>query len=713
MASELSLLDYLKLKIRHWLGRGPDVNLMSLEESVDGEFEPVAEVVRHKVEPTEVKHQPALLPWRSLIGLGIAILGQLMFEPPATNKLAGVILYFAAGGFIIWALLRGELAQTLVDPVDDTRMPLNVRWIYLLVSLGFTVIAFLAFSGNKFTLINIALWMAAITYFILAFWVPDPTRQSIKQRWHTWQESGYSIRITRELLLALVLVAIVAFFRFYDLTGTPGEMFSDHAEKLLDVSDVLNGQTSIFFPRNTGREALQFYITAAIAIIFNTGLSFMSLKLGTVLIGFLTLPFIFLLGKELGGKWVGWAAFFLAGIAYWANVISRVGLRFPLYPLFVAPTLYFLIRGLRRRCRNDFIWAGIALGIGLHGYSAIRILPFVVVIGVGLYLLHVQSRGNRKEALAGLLILALAAFVLFLPLFRYILSDPEMFGYRAFSRLGTSERQLPGPAILIFLQNLWRAEVMPFLDNGNIWVHSIPYRPALDVISAVLYFIGSLTVLVRYIRNRRWEDVFLLVSVPLLMLPSILSLAFPEENPSLNRTGGAIVPVFILAAIGFEAIIQSIRQRVPGRGGKAFAAGLAIVLGLTAMSSNYDLVFRQYKQQFLSGAWNSSDMGRVIRGFSESVGSPDTAHVVPYPYWVDTRLVGINAGYPLTDYAMWSSSFPDTFQETRAQLFILNPADTDSLTSLQTYYPKGKLTIFDSPREGKDFLIYFVPAQVP
>jgi len=107
MASELSLLDYLKLKIRHWLGRGPDVNLMSLEESVDGEFEPVAEVVRHKVEPTEVKHQPALLPWRSLIGLGIAILGQLMFEPPATNKLAGVILYFAAGGFIIWALLRG------------------------------------------------------------------------------------------------------------------------------------------------------------------------------------------------------------------------------------------------------------------------------------------------------------------------------------------------------------------------------------------------------------------------------------------------------------------------------------------------------------------------------------------------------------------------------------------------------------------------------
>ena len=82
--------------------------------------------------------------------------------------------------------------------------------------------------------------------------------------------------------------------------------------------------------------------------------------------------------------WDGWPArqpaLLFAGIAYWPNVISRVGLRFPLYPLFVAPTLFYLLRGLRTRNRNDFILSGIALGIGLHGYSPIRILPFVVVM---------------------------------------------------------------------------------------------------------------------------------------------------------------------------------------------------------------------------------------------------------------------------------------------------------------------------------------------
>ncbi len=95
---------------------------------------------------------------------------------------------------------------------------------------------------------------------------------------------------------------------------------------------------------------------------------------------------------------VFWRALF-AGIAYWPNVITRVALRFPLYPLFVAPTLFFLIRGLRRSNRNDFILAGLSLGIGLHGYTPFRIVPFVILVAVGLYLLHRQSQGLRKRTI--------------------------------------------------------------------------------------------------------------------------------------------------------------------------------------------------------------------------------------------------------------------------------------------------------------------------
>lgn len=455
------------------------------------------------------------------------------------------------------------------------------------------------------------------------------------------------------------------------------------------------------------------YLTALIAVVAGTGLSFMSLKLGTALAGFIALPFIYLLGKEIGGKWVGLIAFLLAGVAYWPNVISRVGLRFPLYPMAVAPALYFLIRGLRHGNRNDFIWSGLALGIGLHGYSPTRLLPVVMVLALGLYLLHRHSEGRRWATVWAFGMLAFTALVVFLPLLRYMMEQPDMFAFRALTRLSAVERPYPAPVWQIFLSNLGKALVMFFYDNGNIWVHSIPGRPALDIFTAVFYFIGLVVVGVRYLRERHWVDLFLVLSIPMLMMPSILSLAFPEENPSLNRTGGAIVPVFIIAAIGLVTFLQTVANQLKPRPGQAVAAMLGIVLLVGAGYQNFDLVFRQFDRQFMAGAWNTSQIGHVIRAFADSIGNPDSAYVVPYPYWVDTRLVGINAGYPLKDYALWPQDFEKTLDQPGAKLFILKPEDQAALDKLRQLYPAGFLYYYDSHREGKDFLIFFVPPTTP
>jgi 4-amino-4-deoxy-L-arabinose transferase-like glycosyltransferase len=132
-------------------------------------------------------------------------------------------------------------------------------------------------------------------------------------------------------------------------------------------------------------------LDSARAQVFGTGFSFFSLKLGTVLLGILTIPFVYMLGREVGNKRVALFALFLFGIAYWPNVISRIGLRFPLYPLFLAPTLLFLIRGLRTRNRNDFILCGIFLGFGLHGYSPFRIVPLLGGGGDHYLFLHLNQ----------------------------------------------------------------------------------------------------------------------------------------------------------------------------------------------------------------------------------------------------------------------------------------------------------------------------------
>jgi hypothetical protein len=265
--------------------------------------------------------------------------------------------------------------------------------------------------------------------------------------------------------------------------------------------------------------------------------------------------------------------------------------------------------------------------------------------------------------------------------------------------------------MVIFFKNLWRAVIMFFWDNGNIWVHSIPGRPALDVVSAALLFLGILLLILRYIRQRDWTDLFLLVSIPLLMMPSILSLAFPDENPSLNRTGGAIVPVFLIVAIALEYILSRIIKTMRGNSGKMVAGVIFLILTGWSINQNYDLIFNQYKQEFLAGAWNTSEIGQVIHNFADSIGTRDTAYVVPYPYWVDTRLVGINAGFPEKDYALWPEQFATTLPLQGPKLFILKPEDQESLELLEEDYPHGYASLHQSSLPGKDFVIFFVPVE--
>jgi len=704
MMEEPSVWDYVKAKVQFWK-----------KSNLDFSFQETAET---SVVSEERKESPNLLtlssiPWLSLLPFVVLLVGQFMLEPPDRLPLWGGLFYLVGGILLIFAVRFGYLVIPAV-PDDSTRVEnIQIRWNWLLAAGTGMVISFVLFGGNRFNSLNVLIWLFAIISLFIA--ILSPTTYS---RWLAWiTAAGKWIRAPKvnfsisiwgiALILALI---VVGYFRLANLEQIPSEMVSDHAEKLYDVRDVLNGQYKIFFERNTGREAFQFYWTALIAVLFNTGISFMSLKIGTVIVGLITLYYMARLGNLLGGKWLALFVLVFAGIGYWPNIISRIGLRFPLYPFCVAPLMFYLIRGLINRDRNDFIWAGIALGIGLHGYTSSRMVPFLVVVAFIIYGLHLKTKAERIQTAYWLGFVIIVSFFIFLPLFRYALENPQIFAYRALTRVGYFERSLPAPVLAVFLNNLWNALTMFFWSNGNVWVHSIPYRPALDPVTAVLFFIGMVVVLIRYIQKRHWVDLLLLLSIPLLLMPSVLSLAFPDENPNLNRTAGAYVPVFLLVAIGFDSLIQGIRNVLSEKNAIKGVSIIGVIIFLMALLFNYELFFVQYNRLYRQSAWNTSEMGEIMRSFSRVTGSPDTVYVVGYPYWVDTRLVGINAGFVNRNPEIFKDQFFETISDPRAKLFMLNPADVESLEALRTLYPQGRASWYDSSVEGKDFILFMVPA---
>lgn len=703
--SEPSVLDYLKGKI--FPGRNPVVEIPDVLH--DREIEPIAE---EQISNARKKRWTITFFWQLVMVLVMLLIGQQLLEPPSPSPVFSLIFYGCAIFLIIFNWIYGRLDADLYCFEENDPHEFVVHSSLLYATIGTGILATILFSGNRFTSFNLLVWFVSLLLLVSTFLeFPDWNRVTrwVSGLYINFCKNGIHFKITPWHILFGLVLLLVTFYRFYRLQDVPGEMISDHAEKLLDVYDLLSGMLLTYFVRNTGREAFQMYLSAAVAHFVGTGITFMTLKIGTAIVGLFSAIYMYFLGKEVGNRRMGMLAFFLSGIGYWPNVISRIGLRFTLYPAFTAAALFYFFRGIRRKKIPDMVLSGICVGIGLHGYSPYRIVPILLVLGMVLYVVHNWKRNNIRFAVTALVVTGIAALVIFIPLLRYVMDQPEMFLFRGMTRVGTIEQPLPGPAWQIFFSNLWRAMIMPFWNNGSIWAHSVPFRPSLDIVSAAMFLTGIVFSVLRYIRHRDWRIPFLLISVPFLMLPSILSLAFPAENPCLNRSAGALVPIFIIAAFGMDSFLHNLYKQATGLGGRVMVAVLIGMLFLLSLWQNYDLVFDEYANNYEKSAWNTSEIGEVAYNFISVYGDPDSVYVVGFPHWVDTRLVAIISGHPEKDFAIWPDQFNDTLSNKRAKLFMLRPDDTAAIDQLRKMYPDYFETMFTSQISSHDFVIFMVP----
>ncbi|QYK50852.1 MAG: glycosyltransferase family 39 protein [Anaerolineales bacterium] len=711
---EPSVLDYLKALLSGQKAPAVPPLPRSGRSRVRAAGKPAAATARPRAKRAAPAFTLAQVPWRSVGAFGLFFVGQVLLASSGGGAwaLAASVLLLAAG-LAAWAYVEGEWSLPQLTPADEHKGVAVFRRTPLLAAGVLFVLAFLLSGNNQLNLLNVACWLGAVGSVLYAFWQPRPAAKaaSLRSRAAGWlAQPEFKITLSRWSLLVLLAFGLIAFFRFHQLSVTPPEMVSDHAEMLMDVLDVQNGKTSIFFERNTGREPLPFYLAAWVANLFGTGASFLTLKLSSALVAFASLAYMYLLGKELGGRWVGLFALLFTGLAYWPNVLSRLGLNFGLYAALAAPTLYYLLRGLRRSSLNDFLLAGLFMGIGLNGYTAFRIMPLVAAAAVGIFLLHRSSAQARSQAVLGAVLLAVVAILATTPLLRFAIDNPALVNQRVMTRLGEAEREYPAAPAGIFASNVVKGLGLFNYSGGTLWVVGTVRKPAFDPLSGALLLLGVCLAVMRYVRHRHWQDLFLLVSIPLLMLPSTLSLAFPEENPAMNRASAAWIPAFLLCALALDAVLHSIRTRLRGGLGLRLAQALGIgVLGLVALL-NYGLFFGEYTRNYTANSWNSREMGQVIADYANSFGTLESAWVVGYPHWVDTRLVAMEAGKPGHDYAVWPEQLANTANVPAPRLYLLKPEDTLAASTLQQLFPQGVLTTFTSQTPTRDFLMYLVAA---
>lgn len=695
----------------------------------------------------------AVLVGGSCLAIALGILGQLSIEASGQIEPLSVLLY--GGSILTWiglvftefALPNGGViahgpttdgpgsGRTVVEPDE------NELFVRLLLGTSVVLLCaatFLLMPNNMFTFPGVIAWISSIVLAMVAL-TERPILQLVDDVSRFLRFDFLRLfrkpRLTGLQIAAVVAIfAVAVFFRLWQLDMVPPEMTSDHVEKLLDVHNITTNEIyNVFMRSNGGRESLHFYFLAVLQQLTQTGISFQTLKIGSALEALLLVPIIVLLAREVTDTETGLIAAGLLAISWWHTAIGRLGLRIALTPLIMAVLLITLIRGMRTGSRRAWIWAGIWMGVGVFSYQAMRLAPLVAVAAWALCVAsattNAVSARDTRDALyhqmsasntllrqsANLASSGLIAIVVFIPMLRVWVEFPDDLWNRVVGRTTASEVTIEASPATVFINNYWNAVGQYNIAGDSAWFHAPERAAHLDAISAVLLVLGGATWLVRVRVRGDPVDLFIVVSILIMLLPSALSIAFPNENPSATRSSGTLPMVLLLAAWPLALVRQRWHQMLSGVDGSILATALVILLLTAASALNYRTYFIDYYTSYRLAAPNSAEIVEAIKAEAGADISSSHVWIQAWPYWQDHRAIGLNLGNP--DYHNVLSG-PEriaddvkqfgTLMEVRPLVFILHPTDQLSLSGLKQAFPHGRASVINSTTEGKDFLLFIV-----
>jgi hypothetical protein len=420
--------------------------------------------------------------------------------------------------------------------------------------------------------------------------------------------------------------------RFYHFGQVPPGPHYDEASKIFDALDVLSGHHTPFSLRPYGREMLHVYL--ALPLVLLLGPTYLALRLVTAVVGILTPLAIYLFVQELLGErdrrlaqWTGLLGAMLFAVSFWALAVNRIGFRANYVPLFETLCFLFFWRAVRTDRWWEYALSGLFLGLVLNTYTSSRFVPGVLLLFVAGWALSRTGRALILRRWRGWLVLIGMALLLFAPLLIFFLTHPGTFMMRA------GALSLFNPVLnkgdvwgLVGRSVLGSLGLFGFTGDPN-WVFNIPGRPAVDVVPAVLFWLGAVLCLLRW-RQPRYA--FLLVWWLVMLLPGILA---PDPIPHFLRTFGALPAACVIGAVSATELISFLARRfrrfrtaIPVAGGIC----LLLAIGWTGYRTWHDYfdVWAQSDEVYYAYNGYMADLARQMDRDTDQ----QAVYVVPINY---------------------------------------------------------------------------------
>lgn len=462
----------------------------------------------------------------------------------------------------------------------------------------------------------------------------------------------------RHYLLVVLVLALAAFLRFFNLENAPPGFHNDEAA---DANDGLQAWRThsfqVFYPENGGREGLYMNLQGVALGLIGQNKPWV-VRLPSALLGTLTVLGLYLLGTRLLKRETALFAAFLLSTCFWHLVISRYGTRPAAGPVFLVWSFYLAFVACEWRQKNSPRWwliallAGVVYGLGFHTYIAFRATP-VILVALFIYL---ARRYETKNVVAPAAVLLTAGFFVALPLALYAWLHPNEF----FLRMS----QMPEFKMSSFWPNTWKTLAMFNFAGDENARQNIPGKALLFLPTGILLWIG-------FVRGFRQLWV-LIVWLAIGALPAIIA---NEGVPHAFRSCLMIPAICLFAALGGEYVWDLLARVSPPRLTLAVTAVLCAVITFECWHS----YFITWARNDNVGKWLMAPLADLARDMDET---PDAI-----PKYVLIESSGWRVrGYPAEGqiFMFLTDTFTPERQAAR-NFHYLTAADKDRLPALRGY----------------------------
>lgn len=497
------------------------------------------------------------------------------------------------------------------------------------------------------------------------------------------------IRIRAELItavrveaLAVVGLTLLGFaLRVIDLTSIPYPLAGDEASVGMEGELILAGHSTNMFVSGWSAEPMMSFLPYALTqAIF--GSTIFSIRIISVIIGTLNLPFIYLLARSMFNGHLAILSAILLAVLNLHIHFSRIAVNNIGNALAVTVVVWLAFRAVETQQSFWFAAAGIAGGLSMYSYAGTR---FSAIIA-GIYLLVAFLRDRRLWS--GLVNFGLTAGLVLFPIAVYFLQRPDI----AMARLNQ----------MGVFQNGWLAAVASRTHQEPLWLIFG------NIASAFLIFVStpalegfwnSLSPLL----DGAWSLFFMLgIFFSLLNLREpphallqfwfwsviIVAGGLTVPPPGAERLVMALPVVVLFVAYGIWKVASLLAEALslaPSVVPRAMAL-IALVLALTSLN----FYFRVYTPRYMFSDANSEvgmELGQYLATIPRDaqvyfLGEPRVFIGFPSIVFLSHHLDGVDI--------LTGDHIKDKVETGRQAIFVALPNHYQEMDEIRAIYPGGR-----------------------